>query len=79
MINPLTVMKLINERHQFVQNHMDFFPFLKEGFGEGVEAGTKLKMEIVNPDGTTKTIELEIQESELPLFKTLSDLLGQIA
>ena len=39
MINPITVMKMLNERHQFIQNHPDFYPFLKENFGEGIRAG----------------------------------------
>ena len=34
MINPITVMKMLNERHQFIQNHPDFYPFLKENSGD---------------------------------------------
>lgn len=79
MINPLTLMKIINERHAFVKNHMDAFPFFKQNIGKNMREGTVLKIEVKNPEGEISTLELEIQESDLPLFKNIEDLLNQIA
>ena len=79
MINPLTLMKVINERHAFVKNHLDVFPFLKNNFSENLEEGTILKIHVVPPGEKESTLEIEIQEADLPLFKHLADLLNQIA
>jgi len=79
MINPLTLMKIINERHAFVKNHLDVFPFLKESIGTNVKEGTIVKIEIVAPEGKMSTLELEVQESDIPLFENIKELLNQIA
>ena len=79
MINPLTLMKIINERHAFVKNHMDVFPFLKENFGNNIEEGTLLKIQVKTPEGEESTLELTIQESDIPLFKNVAELLNQIS
>ena len=79
MINPLTLMKIINERHAFVKNHLDVFPFLKNNFGNNIEEGTIMKIQVTTPDGEESILELEIQESDLPVFKNMADLLNQIS
>ena len=78
MINPLTLMKIINERHAFVKNHLDVFPFLKKNIGCNIKEGTIIKIEVKTPEGEVSALELTIQESDLPLFKKLAELLNQI-
>lgn len=79
MINPLTLMKIINERHGFVKGHLDVFPFLKQNFTKNVEEGTIVKIQITPPGGEESTLEIEIQEADIPLLKNLAELLDQIA
>ncbi len=77
MINPITVMKMLNERHQFIQNHPEFYPFLKENFGNGIEPGTVIEVSVKHPgeDGERKVI-MEVQESERAFFKAAQEILG---
>ena len=72
-------MKIINERHAFVKGHLDVFPFLKENFSKNIEEGTSLKIQVTPPGGEASTLEIEIQEADIPLFKNLAELLNQIA
>ena len=77
MINPITVMKMLNERHQFIQNHPEFYPFLKENFGNGIEPGTVIEVRVTRPgeDGERKVM-MEVQESERAFFKAAQEILG---
>ncbi len=77
MINPITVMKMLNERHQFIQNHPEFYPFLKENFGNGIEPGTVIEVSVKRPgeDGERKVM-MEVQESERAFFKAAQEILG---
>ncbi len=75
MINPMTVMKVINERHQFIKNHPEFYPFLKETFGEEVSEGTMLEISVKKPGEESRRVQMEIQESEKALFRAVQDIL----
>ena len=37
MVNPVTVMKMLNERKKFMANHPHFFDFFVNSFGKGVQ------------------------------------------
>ena len=71
MINPITVMKMLNERHQFIQNHPDFYPFLKENFGEGIEVTVKHPGE-----EQERKVTMEVQGTERAFFKAAQEILG---
>jgi len=79
MIKPLTLMKIINERHTFVQNHPDALPFFKENFNKNVEVGTILRVRFISPAGEESTLEIAVEESDLPLFKNWADVLNQLS
>ena len=79
MINPLTMMKVINERHEFVKNHREVFPFLKENLGGDLEVGTVMEISIKSPSGKESIEKIKIEESDLPLLKAMAELIGQIA
>lgn len=77
MINPITVMKMLNERHQFIQNHPEFYPFLKENFGNGIEPGTVIEVSVTRPgEGMERKVTMEVQESERAFFKAAQEILG---
>jgi len=78
MIKPLTLMKIINERHTFVKNHPDALLFFKENFNKNVEAGTTLRVSFISPEGEESTLEIAVQESDLSLFKNWADVLNQL-
>ena len=77
MINPITVMKMLNERHQFIQNHPVFYPFLKENFGDGIEPGTLIEVTVKHPgEDEERKVTMEVQESERAFFKAAQEILG---
>lgn len=77
MINPITVMKMLNERHQFIQNHPEFYPFLKENFGNGIEPGTVIEVSVTCPgEDMERKVTMEVQESERAFFKAAQEILG---
>ena len=76
MINPITVMKMLNERHQFIQNHPEFYPFLKENFGNGIEPGTMIEISVKHPgEDVERKRKKEVQESERAFFKAAQEIL----
>jgi hypothetical protein len=79
MINPLTLLKIINERHAFIMNHAELLPFIIDNFGEQIEEGTIMKFEVITPDGKSSPLELEIQDSDMPFFKSIADLMEDIS
>lgn len=76
MINPVTIMKMFNERHQFIKNHPDLYPFLKAHFGSGIETGSVIELKVSRPGEIDEEIlRMEVQESEMPLFRAVQDIL----
>lgn len=71
MINPVTAMKALSERKVFMDNHPEFFPFIQENFGSKVEQGTQIELKVTTPDGRTKTLQLEVKESDGPFFENV--------
>ena len=50
MVNPVTVMKMLNERKKFMANHPHFFDFFVNAFGKGVEKIQKLNLVLRDPE-----------------------------
>ena len=73
MINPITVMKVISEKGQFIQNHPTFYSFLVESFGKGTPEGTIIEIKVKKPDGVEVSEHVGIQESDVPLFNAIKD------
>ena len=68
---------MLNERHQFIQNHPDFYPFLKENFGEGIEPGTLIEVTVKHPgEEQERKVTMEVQETERAFFKAAQEILG---
>lgn len=69
---------MISERHSFVMNHLDFFPFLKENFGAGIAQGSVIEITIKDSEGEPKTISMELQETDMKFFDTVKDFINQV-
>lgn len=68
-------MKILNERHQFIENHPQFYPFLKEIFGNDVENGTVIEISVKRPNTEEKRVQMEVQESEQGVFRSIQEML----
>ena len=76
MMNPVAVMKLLNERKEFLENNPDLYPFLKKWFGSDIEKGTILEMRIISPSGEcADSVKIEVTDSESGFFEAVNQLL----
>ena len=77
MINPVTVMKVVNERKALYENHPEFFFFLLDQFGkEGVSVGIVVEVRVSRHGVETVSSEARILEYVLILFNGLKDMIG---
>lgn len=77
MINPVTVMKVVNERKALYENHPDFFFFLLDQFGkEGITEGTTIEVKVTRPGEETVFSEACIVENDMKLFNGLKEMIG---
>ena len=74
MMNPMTIMKMFNERHQFIKNHPEVYPFLKEMFGSEMNEGTIIKISVEKPGEEEKSVSMKVQESEKALFRAVQEM-----
>ena len=75
MISPVSVVKLLREKGQFVKNHPTFYSFLKGNFGKGVSKGTIIEIKVKRPDGEEEVETAKLQESDIPLFEIIKEFL----
>ena len=79
MINPITIMKIINERAAFITNHPDFYSFLHKGFGTESMEDSVIEIRITKSSGEVETGVINVQETDLPLFNAVKEFLNQKA
>ena len=71
-MNPSALMKLVNAKNKFVDNHPKFTAFLSAMYSRGFEAGTVIEM--THPGEGPVTSNIRVQESDLELLQSLKDL-----
>lgn len=76
MVNPVTVMKMLNERKKFMSNHPHFFDFFVNAFGKGVGKDTEIELSIKRPGEESTSYKITIKESDLKLFQELQELIN---
>lgn len=74
MINPMTVMKLLNERKEFLEHNPDLYPFTKKWFGSRMKKGTMIEIKILSPSGEEETVKIEVGDSETSFFAAVRQL-----
>lgn len=75
MINPMTVMKLLNERREFLDSNPHLYPFVKKWFAEDLEKGTVIEIRMIPPDKSqAETVRIEVNDSESGFFDALKQL-----
>ena len=74
MINPASLMKIMNAKNKFTENHPKFVAFLNAVFANGVEAGTVIEMTVTKPGEAPVTANIKVQQSDLELLAQLKEL-----
>ena len=77
MINPASIMKIMNAKNKFTANHPKFAAFLNAVFSTGITEGTIIEITVTKPGEEPITTNMKVQQSDLELsyqkWKTVAD------
>ena len=74
MINPSSIMKLMNARARFADTHPKFAAFLQTVFAAAPEEGTIIEVTVTKPGQSPVTSNLKVQPSDLELLQELKEI-----
>jgi hypothetical protein len=74
MMNPASIMKIMNAKNKFTTNHPKFTAFLSTVFANGIEEGTVIEMTVTKPGEVPVTTNIRVQQSDLELLQELREL-----
>lgn len=76
MLNPASMIKIMNAKNEFNRNHPKFTAFLKAVFSKGIEEGTVIEIMVKKPGEEEMTANIRIQQSDLELMQELREIAG---
>ena len=65
MMNPASLMKIMNARNKFVENHPKFAAFLNAVFSAGITEGTVIEITVTKPGEESITTNMKVLQSDL--------------
>ena len=74
MANPASIMKLMNAKNKFSQNHPKFVAFLSMIFSKGIIEGTVIEITVTRPGERPVTSNMKVQQTDLDLLEELKTL-----
>lgn len=74
MMNPASIMKMMNAKNVFTSNHPKFAAFLKAVFKGGIEEGTVIEITVQKPGQAAVTSNIKVQQTDLELLQELREL-----
>ncbi len=77
MLNPASVMKIMNAKNKFTENHPKFVAFLGAVFSGGIQEDTIIEISVQKPGEEKITSNLKVKQSDLELLKELQSLAGK--
>lgn len=78
MINPVSVIKMLNDRKNFVNNHPDFIGFILDTFGDEMAEGDRIKIQIEKKNGKIDEMGIQLEDTDIVLFEELKKIVKQI-
>lgn len=73
-MNPKALFQAKAALDQFNKNHPKFMPFLKAVEADGIRPGTIMEITVTTPEGTSRTANIKVQQSDLDLFESLKSM-----
>lgn len=77
MVNPATLMKMMNAKKKFESNHPKFAAFFGNVFSRGIEEGTVIEITVQRPGEEPVTTNMKVCQSDLELMEQLKELAGK--
>lgn len=74
MMNPASLMKIMNARNKFTGNHPKFVAFLNTVFSTGVTEGTIIEITVTKPGEEPITTNMKVLSEDLGLLNELKDI-----
>ena len=74
MMNPSSIMKLMNAKNKFTGNHPKFVAFLNAMFSREIKEGTIIEITVTKPGEEPVTSNLKVQSSDLELLEELKGM-----
>ena len=75
MMNPATIMKIMNAKNKFTSNHPKFVAFLNAVFSREMEEGTIIEITLTRPGEEPMTTNMPIAQSDLDLMNELKEIM----
>ena len=77
MMNPGTLMKLMQAKNEFTNRHPKFVAFFNKIVTDGVQEGDVIDIKITRTDGSEITSNMRVQQSDIELVNELKKLSKQ--
>ncbi|MBP3578274.1 MAG: hypothetical protein J6K15_09205 [Lachnospiraceae bacterium] len=77
MINPMSMMKMMQAKNKFTENHPKFVQFLNAAFSGGIEEDTIIEISVEKPGQNRITSNIKVKQSDLELLTELKNLTGK--
>ncbi|MBO5177072.1 MAG: hypothetical protein J6C07_06415 [Lachnospiraceae bacterium] len=77
MINPMSMMKMMQAKNKFTENHPKFVQFLSAAFSGGIEEDTIIEISVEKPGQNRITSNIKVKQSDLELLEELKNLTGK--
>ena len=77
MINPMSMMKMMQAKNKFTENHPKFVAFLSAAFSGGIEEDTIIEISVEKPGQNRITSNIKVKQSDLELLEELKNLTGK--
>lgn len=74
MINPASIMKIMNAKNKFEGNHPKVVKFFKAVFGKGIEEGTIIEITVKKPGQDAMATNFKVQQTDLELLQELREI-----
>lgn len=74
MMNPAAIMKIMNAKNKFTENHPKFVAFLNAVLSTGIKEGTIIEITVTKPGQEPITTNMKVLQSDLDLFNELKDI-----
>ena len=76
MMNPASIMKIMNAKNKFTENHPKFVAFLNAVFSTGITEGTIIEITVTKPGEEAITTNMKVKQSDLDLLHEFKDIAG---
>lgn len=74
MVNPASIMKIMNLKNRFTANHPKFAAFFQRVVTQGISEGDVIEITVTKAGGTPVTANMRVTQDDLELVEELKTL-----